>query len=96
MTPKHTPGPWHRNIPPATKYNTVWAGRNTHVAHVVRDGLKPEEVEGNIRLIAKAPDMRAKLEAVAARIESWEGFIDRDAVEIRALLAEIDGKDGTP
>ena len=30
----HTPGPWHRNIPPATKYNTVFAGRNTHVCHM--------------------------------------------------------------
>jgi hypothetical protein len=51
----HTPGPWYRNIKPATKYNTVWAGRNTHVAHVTVDGLSPDEVEANIALIAKAP-----------------------------------------
>ena len=30
----HTKGPWHRNISPATKYTTIFAGRNTHVARV--------------------------------------------------------------
>jgi Tat protein secretion system quality control protein TatD with DNase activity len=49
-----TPGIWHRNIKPATKYNTVWAGRNTHVAHAAVDGLNPEEVEANIDLIVEA------------------------------------------
>lgn len=52
---RHTPGPWHRNIKPATKYNTVWAGRNTHVLRVVVDGLPPEQVEGNICLAAASP-----------------------------------------
>lgn len=54
---EHTPGPWHRNIPPATKYNTVFAGRNTHIAHLNRIGLSPEEVEANCNLIAAAPEM---------------------------------------
>lgn len=33
LNPKHTPGPWHRNIPPASKYPIVFSGRNAHVAH---------------------------------------------------------------
>jgi hypothetical protein len=53
----HTPGPWHRNIPPATKYNTVFAGRNTHVCHLTVTGLPPEQVEANCNLIAAAPEM---------------------------------------
>src|SRR5690349_9189461 len=35
---EHTPGPWHRNIKPATKYPTVWSGRNLHVAYVSTGG----------------------------------------------------------
>ena len=57
MSGHYTPGPWHRNIPPATKYVTVWAGRNTHVARVVPDHLPAEQVEGNIALIASAPTL---------------------------------------
>jgi len=58
---KHTPGPWFRNIKPASKYNTVWADRNTHVAHVERSGLTEEEIEGNINLIAAAPELLKEL-----------------------------------
>lgn len=50
---KHTPIPWHRNIPPATKYTTIFSGRNKHVCRVVVDGLTPEEVEANCNLIIK-------------------------------------------
>lgn len=53
----HTPGSWHRNIPPATKYNTVFAGRNTHVCHMTVTGLPPEQVEANCSLIAAAPEV---------------------------------------
>lgn len=53
----HTPGPWHRNVPPATKYNTVFAGRNTHVCHMTVIGLPAEQVEANCDLIATAPEM---------------------------------------
>ena len=58
---KHTPGPWHRNITPATKYNTIFAGRNTHVARLAVDGLSADEVEANCNLIAAAPDLLAAL-----------------------------------
>ena len=57
MSAAHTPGPWHRNIKPATKYNTVWSGRNKHVLRMVVDGMSPEEVEANICLATAAPDL---------------------------------------
>jgi hypothetical protein len=54
----HTPGPWHRNIPPARKYQTIWAGRNTHVAALSPNAsMSDAELEANINLIAAAPDM---------------------------------------
>ena len=54
---EHTSGPWHRNIAPATKYTTIFAGRNTHVARLAVDGLSADEVEANCNLIAAAPDL---------------------------------------
>jgi len=53
----HTPGPWHRNIPLASKYVTIFAGRNTHVCCLTPTGLKDEEIEGNAHLIAAAPEL---------------------------------------
>ena len=65
MTNAHTKGKWHRNVPPATKYPTIFAGRNTHVARVVVDGgLPPEEVDANCDLIAAAPMLLEALEAL--------------------------------
>ena len=43
--PKHTPGPWSRNIKPAKKYNTIFAGRNIHICHLETTGLTDEEIE---------------------------------------------------
>lgn len=63
----HTPGPWHRNIKPATKYTTVWAGKNIHIAHISPSFITPEEAEANISLIAAAPDL---LEALIIIFES--------------------------
>ena len=60
--PRHTPGPWSRNIKPARKYNTIFAGRNTHVAHLTVTGLTDEEIEGNCDLIKAAPKMYDTLE----------------------------------
>ena len=62
-----TPGPWNRNIKPASRYPTVFAGRNTHVAMVVARGLPEEEIEANCNLIAAAPDLLAALEAVFSK-----------------------------
>lgn len=63
---QHTPGPWHRNVPPAHKYVTVWAGRNTHVAKIVTVGIGVSECEANINLIASAPELLAALQELLA------------------------------
>lgn len=61
---KHTPGGWHRNIRPAKKYATIFAGRNTHVAVLCTTGLSDEEVEANADLISAAPELLAFVEHV--------------------------------
>lgn len=53
----HTKGPWSRNIKPARKYPTVFAGRNTHIAVMQSQGLTDEEVEANCNLVAAAPEL---------------------------------------
>ena len=73
-TAAHTPGPWDRNIKPASKYPTVWSGRNTHVAYVaVSAAMDDAEIEANIRLIAAAPELLAALEELLAHIEWRRG-----------------------
>ena len=69
---KYTPGPWNRNIPPASKYTTIYAGRNTHIARVVTDGLSENEIEGNANLIATAPDMLSALETLLPVAQAFE------------------------
>ena len=64
--PKHTPGRWSRNIKPAKKYNTIFAGGNTHVCHLAVTGLTDEEIEGNCNLIMSAPELLAALKALLA------------------------------
>jgi hypothetical protein len=82
MQTQHTKGTWHRNVPPATKYPTIFAGRNTHVARVVVDGgLTPEEVEANCNLIAAAPRL---LEALIGLEAATRDTIDT-AAGIKAL-----------
>lgn len=87
---KHTPGPWHRNIKPASHYPVVFAGRNTHVAQVLytRSEMSEQEIEANCDLIAAAPDLLfvVKLESGIYRQEAW-------AVEYVAdLIAAHDGE----
>ena len=59
MISKHTPAPWHRNIPSKdARYPTIYAGRNTHIAVASGHGqLSNEEIEANISLIAAAPEL---------------------------------------
>lgn len=57
QAPKHTAGPWHRNIKPAWKYPIVFSGRNTHVAQIISSGLSLEEVEANCNLVVAAPQL---------------------------------------
>jgi hypothetical protein len=70
MTTKHTPGPWHRNIKPASKYPIVFAGRNTHVAQIISAGLSEDEVEANMRLISKAPGLLWYVRELVATLEA--------------------------
>ena len=86
MENAHTPGPWHRNIKPASRYNTVFAGRNTHVARLVVDSLPAEEIEANCNLIAAAPEL---LEALKDIVEHSH---DLGAVECaQAAIAKATG-----
>ena len=66
----HTPGPWDRNIKPASKYPIIFAGRNTHVAQVITRGIPDDQAEGNADLIAAAPDMLAALEGALASMDA--------------------------
>lgn len=68
---KHTPGPWHRNIKPASKYPVIFAGRNTHIA-CIKDssGMNDAEVEGNCDLIPAAPDLLTALKIAEKHVAS--------------------------
>jgi len=89
MEAKHTAGPWQRNIRPATKYPTVFAGRNTHVAHVVTNRLSAEEVEANLALIVAAPEMFALLQEA---IESPSEFETEWNKAARAAIKKATGE----
>ena len=64
MKEQHTPGPWHRNIPPATKYCTIFAGRNEHIV-AIHHAKAGGEAEANHNLICAAPALLAALERLA-------------------------------
>jgi hypothetical protein len=99
---KHTPGPWHRNIKPASKYPVIWAGRNTHVA-VLADGarhggsLPEEEQEANINLIAAAPELLEALSLAADSLavgdpEREHAYVGEALRKARAAIAKAEGK----
>ncbi len=74
----HTKGPWHRNIRANGKYQTVFAGRNRHVA-VVTQQDDPEETEANIDLIAAATEMLRILEDALLQVGvGWQASIPED------------------
>lgn len=93
VSARHTKGPWHRNVPPATKYITIWSGRNTHVARVVTDGrLTPEEVEANCDLIAAAPELLASLQELELLVRQIESQPARNAAQAaRQIIAKATG-----
>lgn len=76
----YTPGPWYRNIPPAAKYATIFAGRNTHVCVLTHTN---KDVEGNADLIAAAPDMA---EALRNLLTNDSSYANQQAA--RAALAK--------
>ena len=80
---KHTQGEWHRNIPPASRYPTIFAGRNTHVARViVSPGMTPEEIEANADLLTAAPDLLSEH-------QEWALLIGN--IHILALQEDLQG-----
>lgn len=88
----HTPGPWHRNIKPASKYNVVFAGRNTHVAAVKTEGLSVAEIEANMDLIVAAPDMLTLLRKMLAEHEDHPTIgMNLWVDDLRAVIAEATG-----
>lgn len=88
---KHTPGPWNRNIKPARKYTTIFAGRNTHVARLVTEGLSDEELEANCNLIAAAPEMYELLGAALLELEQ-DGKCTGLIEDIQLLFKRIQGE----
>lgn len=89
-----TPGPWHHNIAPATKYPAIWAGRNTHVARV-DTSLPADEVEANLRAIVEVPNMIEALRALYTD-DDGDGYCSAEHMEtIRAILARIDSPEPT-
>lgn len=88
----HTPGPWHRNIKPASRYPTIFAGRNTHVCSVSR--ADDATMEANLLLIAAAPDMLAALETTENNLMACLRLGDALAgtlATIRAAIAKAKG-----
>ena len=47
---KHTPGPWYRNVPPATKYVTIYNGQKgikaLRVSEAAEDAIYKKAMEG--------------------------------------------------
>lgn len=75
---KHTPGPWSRNIPPASQYPVIFSGANVHVAQVISRCCPVDQVEANTNLIAAAPELLEALEnAVKLLWEHCEGLAPR-------------------
>lgn len=88
--PKHTKGPWSRNIKPASHYPIIFAGRNTHVAQVISKGLTTDEIEANCDLIAAAPEL---LEALKSLLEyPLEGYSEFRINQLRELIKKAEGK----
>lgn len=65
----NTPGPWGRNIKPASHYPIVYAGRNTHIAQVITQGLTEAEAEANCNLIAAAPELLEMLRQLSTECD---------------------------
>lgn len=95
---KHTQGPWSRNIKPATKYNVIFAGRNTHVAKLATD-LPEEEVEANCNLIAAAPELldacKLAVERLAGYDGAWEALSPAQRALVNLLQETIQKAEGT-
>jgi hypothetical protein len=86
---KMTPGNWHRNIKPASKYPTIFAGRNTHVATVNTTGMSEEEIEANISAIAALPDLIEALQGMIKYSTFNEGWQDENPEYVEKARAAL-------
>lgn len=64
----HTPVPWERNIPPASHYPTIFAGRNKHVCTMSVRGMDPAQVEANMEFLLRAVNCHEDLLAACERL----------------------------
>jgi hypothetical protein len=82
-----TPGPWSRNIPPASHYPTIFACRNTHVLHLTATN---KEVEANAEFVTifHPATVKSLLDELAALRKENEGLrVDADTV--RSAMNEL-------
>jgi len=93
MKTQHTPGPWNRNIAPATKYCVIFAGRNEHIASIrhIKEG---DEAEANHNLITAAPDLLAAMVPIIKMIGPYlgQGRMDAEIIAARAAIAKARGE----
>jgi acetolactate synthase regulatory subunit len=75
-TPKHTPGPYHRNIRAGGRYPVIFAGRNTHVCTVSQQPTG-DETEANIDFIVIACNSFAANQARIAELEAAGNTLER-------------------
>lgn len=94
MNAKHTPGPWGRNIKPASRYPIIFAGRNTHVAQVITRGLPENECEANADLIAAAPELLAACQTTLDSLANMTGEDFSNGADriLRAALSAVIAK----
>jgi predicted nucleotidyltransferase len=99
----HTPGPWSRNISPARKYPTIFAGRNSHVCTLVSQRRDDAELEANANLIAASPDLLAALKEAASMLD-YVAAVGLEALDaskrvpgiqarVEAAIAKAEGHD---
>lgn len=77
-----TKGDWSRNIRPISRYPTIFAGRNTHLAQVVSRGLPIEEAEANAEMITSAPEMAACIRKLHAELKRLQHLARLEAHEV--------------
>src|SRR3546814_10931967 len=81
-------------FPYTTLFRSVWADRNQHVAVLAR-GLRGEDAEAAIDLIAAAPKLLKALKAMLAKHDDRDGLSDlwpKEAALTRAAIAEAEGR----
>lgn len=96
-----TPGPWQRNIKPATRYPTVFSGRNNHVLYMAAEGKTEAQVEADIDFVIRArtalPILVVSLQNFLSEYKTLEQEhfskvqeLDRAKEEIKSLTVQIE------